>query len=318
MSSGGSTRQRTITATVVGGYLGAGKTTLVNHLWRHANGLRLAVLVNDFGDLAIDADLIESQKDNVINIAGGCVCCSFGSDLIAALKDVRDFDPRPDHLLIEASGVSLPGSIAESVTLVADFELDSVIVLVDAETVRQRSRDTYFADTISRQLWSADLILLNKCDLPTAEGLAETEAWLKSTFQNTSIVPTCRSELPLSLVIGNEAGGRQAGKRNEVGDIRFADHPAYISAVIDFDPGVDPAKLAQRLAAEDTGLLRSKGHVIGADSEVYTVQTVGRKMEVSKSRPSVGNIGKMVIITNRLDVDPGHLAAALGGRNLPR
>ncbi|MEM9105344.1 MAG: CobW family GTP-binding protein [Pseudomonadota bacterium] len=304
-----------IPATVVGGYLGAGKTTLVNQMLRQANGLRLAVLVNDFGDLAIDADLIESQEDNVINIAGGCVCCSFGSDLIAALKDVRNFDPRPDHLLIEASGVSLPGSIAESVTLVADFEMDSVIVLADAETVRQRSRETYFADTISRQLSSADLILLNKCDLPTEDELAETEAWLKGAFQNAVLVPTCRSELPLSLLIDNGATKRQTSCKTAVSDIQFNGHPTYVSAVIEFDKGVDPASLAQRLAAEDTGLLRSKGHVVGADKEVYTVQTVGRKSEVRKSRPGVDNIGRMVVITNRLDMEPASLAAELGGRS---
>lgn len=295
--------------------MGAGKTTLVNQLLRQANGLRLAVLVNDFAELPIDADLIESQEDNVINIAGGCVCCSFGSDLIAALKTVRGFDPRPDHLLIEASGVSLPGSIAESVTLVADFDMDSVVVLADAETVRQRSAETYFADTISRQLSSADLILLNKCDLPTSEALAETAAWLKSEFPNAVLVPTRRSELPLSLLIDDGATRWQVGNRNVTGVIRSEAHPAYMSAVIEFEPGVDPARLADILAHEDTGLLRSKGHVVGADGEVYTVQTVGRKQEVRKSRPDVGNISKMVIITNRLDVDPDRLAAVLGGRH---
>ncbi len=86
--------------TVIGGYLGSGKTTLVNHLLRHADGLRLAVLVNEFGELAIDADLIEATGDDIIAIAGGCVCCSFGSDLTAALVDMAAMQPRPDHVLI--------------------------------------------------------------------------------------------------------------------------------------------------------------------------------------------------------------------------
>ncbi len=316
MNIPGSSNQPAIPATVVGGYLGAGKTTLVNQLLRQANGLRLAVLVNDFGDLPIDADLIESQDDNVINIAGGCVCCSFGSDLIAALRTIRDFDPRPDHLLIEASGVSLPGSIAESVTLVADFEMDSVIVLADAETVRRRSVETYFADTISRQLSSADLILLNKCDLPTSEALAETEFWLKTEFQNAALLPTRRSELPLSLLIDNGLAGRQMGDRDETGRIQFQDHPAYVSAVIEFEPGVDPARLATALADQDKGLLRSKGHVVGTDGEIYAVQTVARRPEVRRARAGVGNVGKMVIITSKLDLDLDSLAADLGGRRL--
>ena len=81
--------------TVVGGYLGAGKTTLVNHLLRTAQGVRLAILVNDFGSLAIDADLIEARSDNLISIAGGCVCCSFGSDLMGALMKLSEGVPPP-------------------------------------------------------------------------------------------------------------------------------------------------------------------------------------------------------------------------------
>ena len=82
-----------IPVTVIGGYLGAGKTTLVNHLLRAADGLRLAVLVNEFGSLAIDEDLILARDDNLISLAGGCVCCSFGSDLMTALMDLQQMQP---------------------------------------------------------------------------------------------------------------------------------------------------------------------------------------------------------------------------------
>ena len=76
--------------TVIGGYLGAGKTTLINHLLRNANGLRLAVLVNEFGELSIDADLIEAEEDGLMSISGGCVCCAYGNDMIGVLEDIRD------------------------------------------------------------------------------------------------------------------------------------------------------------------------------------------------------------------------------------
>lgn len=99
-----------IAVTVIGGYLGAGKTTLVNHLLREREGRRIAVLVNDFGELSIDDDLIESTDGNVMRLAGGCVCCSFGSDLVAALMVMPDMLPRPEHILIETSGVALPGA----------------------------------------------------------------------------------------------------------------------------------------------------------------------------------------------------------------
>jgi G3E family GTPase len=107
-----------IPVTIVGGYLGAGKTTLVNHLLRHSQGRRIAVLVNDFGELAIDAELIEARDGDMLQLAGGCVCCSFGSDLLAALLRLRDMQPAPRHILIETSGVALPGAVARTLTLV--------------------------------------------------------------------------------------------------------------------------------------------------------------------------------------------------------
>ena len=102
---------------VLGGYLGAGKTTLLNHLLRHAQGRRIAVMVNDFGDIGIDADLIESTDGEVMNLSGGCICCSVGSDLVAALMALPQRVPPPDLVLIETSGVALPGSVARGARL---------------------------------------------------------------------------------------------------------------------------------------------------------------------------------------------------------
>ena len=98
-----------VAVTVIGGYLGAGKTTLVNHLLRAADGLRLAVLVNDFGALPIDRDLIVGSDGDTLEISGGCICCSYGSDLMEALLDLPRRRPGIDRVLIETSGVALPG-----------------------------------------------------------------------------------------------------------------------------------------------------------------------------------------------------------------
>ena len=100
-----------ISATIIAGYLGAGKTTLVNHLLRNNDGRRFAVLVNEFGELAIDADLIESDEGDLLSLSGGCICCSYGSDLMDALIKLSDRAADLDGLLIEASGVALPGGI---------------------------------------------------------------------------------------------------------------------------------------------------------------------------------------------------------------
>ena len=128
--------------TVIGGYLGAGKTTLVNHLLRHNDGFRLAILVNEFGDMPIDADLIEAEDGGMISISGGCVCCAFGSDLIGALEACSRA-ARPDHVLIEASGVALPASIATTVSMIEGLRADAVLVLADVEQIRGNAVHRY-------------------------------------------------------------------------------------------------------------------------------------------------------------------------------
>ena len=150
--------------TVVGGYLGAGKTTLVNSLLRQANGRRLAVMVNEFGALPIDASLVEAADERIVSLTGGCVCCSYGEDLVSSLAMLAALEPRPEHVLLEASGVAFPGAIAGTVGLLAGFDLDGAVVLADAETVRGRAADRYIGSTVRRQLAQADLILLNKCE----------------------------------------------------------------------------------------------------------------------------------------------------------
>ncbi|MDC0431773.1 GTP-binding protein, partial [Paracoccaceae bacterium] len=179
--------------TVIGGYLGSGKTTLVNHLLRNADGKRLAILVNEFGDLQIDADLIEAQDDDIISLAGGCVCCSFGNDLIMAILDMAKMDPRPDHIILEASGVALPAAIASSISLLNGFSMDGIIVLADAENIHERSKDKYMSDTILRQLEDADIILLNKVDLISRENRKMTLNWLNEIAYETPIIETNRS-----------------------------------------------------------------------------------------------------------------------------
>ena len=115
-----------IPVSIVGGYLGAGKTTLVNHLLRERGGRRIAVLVNDFGDLSIDDALIEARDGALLRLAGGCICCSFGSDLLAALQQLLALQAPPDHVLVECSGVALPSAVARSLGLLSGFALDAL------------------------------------------------------------------------------------------------------------------------------------------------------------------------------------------------
>jgi G3E family GTPase len=172
--------------TVIGGYLGAGKTTLVNHLLRHANGRRIAIAVNEFGALPIDDDLIVGASGNVLTLAGGCICCTFGSDLVAGLMEIAQRANEIDHIVIEASGVALPGAIAQSLCLVPGLSLDAIVVVVDAETVRARAADPYIGDTIVRQLVDADLVVVNKCDLVGEADVQSLSGWLPTVARSAA------------------------------------------------------------------------------------------------------------------------------------
>ena len=281
-----------IPVTVVGGYLGAGKTTLVNALLRQANGLRLAVLVNDFGALPIDADLIEAQDGNVVAIAGGCVCCSYGSDLIAALMQLADMRPRVDHVLIETSGVALPGQVASALTLLSGFALDAVVTLVDAGNVQAQAADAYLADTITRQLADAHLVILNKCDLVEAAAQGEVESWIAAQAPQAVFIAVKHGAVPLAIVLGR--GLAHAAMPHAQGHLH-AHGGDYVSQVLDVTEVRDLAALATALQAPALGLLRAKGIVRDADGRTYVVQLAGRHATITPARADQVPKGLVVI-----------------------
>lgn len=287
--------------TIIGGYLGAGKTTLVNHLLRSADGLRLAVLVNDFGALPIDRDLIKGSDGDTLEISGGCICCSYGSDLMEALLDLPRRRPGIDRVLIETSGVALPGMVASAVGLLQGYALDGTVVLADAETVRRQAADPYIGDTITRQLAAADLVILNRCDLVSDAARDETLRWVESEAPNGRVVPAERSKVPAELVLGLHPGGDRASTvlRTPGG---VAASLLYESVPLTPDGPVDVERLARALAASGSGVLRAKGFLRDKDGRLVILQVVGRRFEITDA-PAGATPGTLVVIglKGRLD-----------------
>jgi G3E family GTPase len=298
-----------IPVTVVGGYLGAGKTTLVNHMLRQADGLRLAVLVNDFGALPIDADLIEAQEGNVVSIAGGCVCCSYGSDLIAALMDLAKLRPRVEHVLIETSGVALPGQVASALSLLTDFALDAVVTLVDAGAVQAQVQDHYLADTITRQLADADLVILNKCDLVGDDARRGLEAWI-GTQSGGRVVLAKQGEVPLPIVLGRGLA-RHGRRRDDSHEHAHHDGHAspYVSRAIAVTHVASAAELAMALQAPTLGLLRAKGIVAEPDGRNYVVQLAGGRISVTPTTKAARGL-VLIGLAARADLAAAERAAS--------
>lgn len=308
-------RDARLPVTVIGGYLGAGKTTLVNHLLRHAGGRRLAVLVNDFGALPIDADLIEGQDGEVLSLAGGCICCSFGSDLMGALMQLPARRPRPDHVLLEASGVALPGAVAASLALLAGVALDAVVVLADAETVRARAADRYLADTIARQLAAADLVVLNKLDLVAPQARAALHAWLESMALGATVIDALRAQLPPEAVLGIELSrGRARAARGLFSATRRqrASAEALFERIeTSLAQRVDARALAAALAEPTLGIVRAKGLLRDLDGTPVALQVVGARYDVSPTAAPRATAGRLVCIGPKGCVARGAVAAAI-------
>ena len=188
-----------IPITVIGGYLGAGKTTLLNRLLREPDGRRLGVIVNDFGSIGIDAELLAAASDTgVINLPNGCVCCSLGNDLMASLGLLRNVEFPPEQIVIEASGIADPSAAAAWGTSVG-FAPGGVIVLASADSIGRQVNDRYVSSEVRRQLAGADLIISTKLDLCTPEQRLRA---LEVLDEHAPGVPIVDGSAPTDLVLG--------------------------------------------------------------------------------------------------------------------
>ena len=298
--------------TIISGYLGSGKTTLVNHLLRNANGRRLMVLVNDFGELPIDADLIESQDGDTINLANGCACCSMGGDLFNALVDVLDMNPSPDHLLIEASGVADPAKIANIALAEPDLKLDATISLVDGETFEAQVEDKLIGETLSHQLASSDIILLNKLDLIDKNKRDRLEVLLAKISPDATRIETEFSRVPIEFVIGVELDGHLEKETLNAAE----DHAAgYSKWSIMFDTPLDRGKIICALESLGKDVLRLKGFVeLQGEEGVHIVQFVGGRHAISRANFSSRTDYRTGLVAIGLSeqLDKGKLNATFG------
>jgi len=189
--------------TVVAGFLGSGKTTLLNHLLTNARGRRIGVLVNDFGSINVDAELITEVAEGMIGLANGCICCSIRTDLIQAVLKLAGRPNPPDQIVIESSGVADPAGIVKSFLdpdLWGIVQLDGVICVVDAEQTPGLPEKE--ADLARRQVAGADLVVLNKVDLVDAPTLARAHEWIDSSRPGVQVFEAIECRLPIEILLG--------------------------------------------------------------------------------------------------------------------
>ncbi len=198
--SAGNDRAR-LPVTIIAGFLGSGKTTLLNHILAQQQDLEIGVIVNDIGEIGIDAELILASDDDMMELSNGCICCSINNDLVDAVFRVLRRAEKIDYLVVECSGVADPLPIVLTF-LRSEFRdlvrVDSIVTIADADSF---SLDLFTSTAARNQLRHADTILLNKCDLASADRLRSIEGEIRAIKEGARIVRTTRCQVPLPLIL---------------------------------------------------------------------------------------------------------------------
>ncbi|MEP9376390.1 GTP-binding protein [Aquabacter sp. CN5-332] len=293
--------------TIVTGFLGSGKTALINHILSYAEGLRVVVLVNEFGEIGIDGDLVIAAEAGMVELSNGCICCSVNDDLVDGLVQVLSREDRVDHIVIETSGIADPLPVALTLQR-SEFRsclrLDAIIAVADAE---QFSLDMFDGVAARSQLENANVVLVNKTDVATPAQLASVEARLAAINPNASIVRTLRCALPLPLIL--DVGAAPS----------IAAEPFYCHGAADgftsiaFESDI-PFSLARFQAFLDRdrppGLFRAKGFVSMVETgRRYVFHLVGGRFSVEEDKSESQMANRLVLIGRDLDRD--HLIARL-------
>jgi cobalamin biosynthesis protein CobW len=308
-----------IPVTIVTGFLGAGKTTLIRHVLENAAGRRLALIINEFGDVGVDGTILKScgittcPEENIVELANGCLCCTVADDFIPAIEALLSRSPQPDHIIIETSGLALPKPLVKAFDwpeIRTRLTVDGVISVVDGAAVAdgrfaddparlavQRAADSSIGhenpleEVYADQLLCADLVVLNKTDLLAAETLRSVTADIRLAIPRAvKVVEAREGRIDPSILLGLTAAAEddlaRRPSRHDAEDVH--DHDDFESFVLDIPRTSDPAGLLGRLAAvaAQFDVLRMKGFIeVTGKPMRLLVQGVGQRFRQQFDRP---------------------------------
>ncbi|SLN55518.1 putative GTP-binding protein YjiA [Roseivivax jejudonensis] len=334
--------------TIVTGFLGSGKTTLISHLMKNPEGKRLAVVVNEFGDVGVDGEILKGcaipdcPAENILELANGCICCTVADDFIPTIEALLALDPRPEHILIETSGLALPKPLLKAFDwpdIRSRITVDGVIALADAEAVAagrfapdvarvdaQRLADdsldheTPLSEVFEDQISCADIVLLTKPDLAGPEGVAKArEVIAAEAPRPLPVVEVAEGAVDPRVILGLGAAAEDDmdARPSHHDTPHDHDHEDFESVVIDL-PEIDtPAALVARIErlAEEQRILRVKGYAAVAGKPMrLLVQAVGARVRHQFDRPWAPDetrAGRLVVIAEHDDVDVARIRAVL-------
>lgn len=324
-----------IPCTIITGFLGAGKTTLIRSLFENHGGRRLALIINEFGDVGVDGELLKScgvpgcSEDDIVELANGCICCTVADDFLPTLQGLLQRPSAPDHIVIETSGLALPQPLLRAFAwpeVRTRVTVDGVVTVVDGRAVadgrfaadeaavaRQRAEDesldheSPIEELFEDQLSCADLIVLSKADLLAPEALTQVEARVAQDKRNgVAVVRAANGNLPASVLLGvgaaaeDDAHNRRSHHDDE--DHDADDHDDFDSFTVDIESIAEPETIAARVrdVLSDSSVLRVKGYLSVTGKPVrLVVQGVGQRLETYFDRPwrpDEARTGSLVVI----------------------
>lgn len=285
--------------TVVGGFLGAGKTTLVNRILGAAGGTRYAVMVNDFGAINVDAALIAAHDGQTMALTNGCICCSLADGFVTAMLRLMRTPERFDHVIVEASGVSEPDRIMDVARLDPLLRPDAIVVLADAETVAAHLADPRVSEIVAAQIASADILLATKADLVAATALDGAKAALRRLNDAAPILRCRTSEVPVGALLGTLSHEARMAAHA---------HPAtFYTRTLVFEAPLDRGVLDAFAGSLPAAVLRGKGVLaFRGEEDAFEWQRVGARMTLAPlGRPALPRSELVLIGTEPLDgLDP--------------
>ncbi|CAB4325148.1 cobalamin biosynthesis protein CobW [Brucella sp. 191011898] len=316
-----------IPATVITGFLGSGKTTMIRNLLENANGKRIALIINEFGDLGVDGGILKGcgietcREEDVIELNNGCICCTVADDFIPTMTKLLDREDRPDHIVIETSGLALPQPLVAAFNwpeIKTQVTVDGVVTVIDAAAVAagrfaadhdkvdaQRAADgsldheSPLEELFEDQIHAADLIVLNKADLIDAAKLDSVKADVaERSSRRVNMVPASFGKLGADVLLGlgvgtqddivNRRSHHEAHHEAHHGDGHEHDHDEFESFVVEAGSVADPKAFAEKLKAviAEHDILRLKGFVdVPGKPMRLVVQAVGPRIEHYFDRP---------------------------------
>jgi cobalamin biosynthesis protein CobW len=322
-----------VPCTIVTGFLGSGKTTLIRHVLANANGRRLAVIVNEFGDVGIDGEILKGcgnaacPKENIVELANGCLCCTVADEFVPALDQILARKPAVEHIVIETSGLALPKPLVQAFhwpAIKSRVTVDGVVAVVDGAALaggrvaadldalkRQRAADTALdhddpiEEVFGDQIACADLVVLNKRDLLDDAGMEKAVATVSSALPRAvRVVTVADGRVDPAALLGLGVGTEDdiENRKTLHDDELEHDHDDFESFVVDMSEVSDPAAAARRIAsvAEAHNVLRMKGFLAVSGKPMrLLVQAVGPRVSHYYDKPwsaSQSRRGSLVVI----------------------